>query len=176
MSRRGCETVAASKIAMADAGAQTNVHLPHVQNDIVWTASSLSPIVDTDEEGDGSDDEVAGTQWSGQYTSSGIGVDDIDLLDAQQMAQVFVGALTPEANWLDGDLNNDENADLTDAILTEAGLPLRLAARVGQRDVLSVDYRLLKPSMSSASQSLRMRRMRRSYAGHLEIGGLVSES
>jgi hypothetical protein len=41
--------------------------------------------------------------------------ENIDLLDAQQMAQVFVGSLTPEANWLDGDLNNDENADLTDA-------------------------------------------------------------
>jgi hypothetical protein len=31
------------------------------------------------------------------------------------MAQVFVGLLQPEANWLDGDLNGDENADLTDA-------------------------------------------------------------
>jgi len=31
------------------------------------------------------------------------------------MAQVFVGLLTPEPNWLDGDLNGDENADLTDA-------------------------------------------------------------
>jgi hypothetical protein len=33
------------------------------------------------------------------------------------MAQVFVGLLTPGANWLSGDLNNDENADLTDAQL-----------------------------------------------------------
>jgi uncharacterized membrane protein len=41
--------------------------------------------------------------------------ENVDLLDAQQMAQVFVGLLTPEANWLDGDLNRDENADLTDA-------------------------------------------------------------
>jgi hypothetical protein len=41
--------------------------------------------------------------------------ENVDLLDAQQMAQVFVGLLTPEANWLDGDLNGDENADLTDA-------------------------------------------------------------
>ena len=39
----------------------------------------------------------------------------INLTDAQQMAQVFVGLLTPESNWLDGDLNGDENADLTDA-------------------------------------------------------------
>jgi hypothetical protein len=31
------------------------------------------------------------------------------------MAQVFVGLVTPEANWLSGDLNGDENADLTDA-------------------------------------------------------------
>ncbi len=46
--------------------------------------------------------------------------ENIDLLDAQQMAQVFVGSLTPEANWLDGDLNNDENADLTDAQLLAA--------------------------------------------------------
>ncbi len=41
--------------------------------------------------------------------------ENVDLLDAQQMAQVFVGLLSPEANWLDGDLNGDENADLTDA-------------------------------------------------------------
>jgi hypothetical protein len=33
------------------------------------------------------------------------------------MAQVFVGLLSAEANWLDGDLNGDENADLTDAQL-----------------------------------------------------------
>jgi hypothetical protein len=46
--------------------------------------------------------------------------ENVDLLDAQQMAQVFVGLLTPEANWLDGDLNGDENADLTDAQLLAA--------------------------------------------------------
>ena len=45
---------------------------------------------------------------------------NVDLLDAQQMAQVFVGLLTPEANWLDGDLNGDENADLTDAQILAA--------------------------------------------------------
>ncbi len=43
--------------------------------------------------------------------------ENVDLLDAQQMAQVFVGSLTPESNWLTGDLNRDENADLTDAQL-----------------------------------------------------------
>jgi hypothetical protein len=43
--------------------------------------------------------------------------ENVDLLDAQQMAQVFVGLIQPEANWLDGDLNLDENADLTDAQL-----------------------------------------------------------
>ena len=43
--------------------------------------------------------------------------ENVDLADAQQMAQVFVGSLTPEANWLTGDLNRDENADLTDAQL-----------------------------------------------------------
>jgi hypothetical protein len=36
------------------------------------------------------------------------------------MAQVFVGLLTPEANWLDGDLNGDENSDLTDAQILAA--------------------------------------------------------
>jgi len=41
--------------------------------------------------------------------------ENVDLLDAQQMAQVFVGLIPPEANWLDGDLNGDENADLSDA-------------------------------------------------------------
>ncbi len=46
--------------------------------------------------------------------------ENVDLLDAQQMAQVFVGILTPEAGWLDGDLNGDENADLTDAQLLAA--------------------------------------------------------
>ncbi len=46
--------------------------------------------------------------------------ENIDLLDAQQMAQVFVGLLTPGANWLDGDLNGDENADLTDAQILAA--------------------------------------------------------
>ncbi len=46
--------------------------------------------------------------------------ENIDLLDAQQMAQVFVGLITPEANWLDGDLNGDENADLTDAQILAA--------------------------------------------------------
>jgi uncharacterized membrane protein len=41
--------------------------------------------------------------------------ENVDLTDAQLMAQVFVGLVTPEANWLSGDLNGDENADLTDA-------------------------------------------------------------
>jgi probable HAF family extracellular repeat protein len=45
---------------------------------------------------------------------------NIDLLDAQQMAQVFVGLITLQAEWLDGDLNGDENADLTDAQLLAA--------------------------------------------------------
>ncbi len=46
--------------------------------------------------------------------------ENIDLTDAQQMAQVFVGLITPEATWLSGDLNGDENADLTDAQLLAA--------------------------------------------------------
>jgi len=46
--------------------------------------------------------------------------ENVDLLDAQQMAQVFVGLISPEANWLDGDLNGDENADLTDAQILAA--------------------------------------------------------
>jgi subtilisin-like proprotein convertase family protein len=46
--------------------------------------------------------------------------ENVDLLDAQQMAQVFVGLITPGANWLDGDLNGDENADLTDAQILAA--------------------------------------------------------
>ena len=41
--------------------------------------------------------------------------ENIDLTDAQQMAQVFVGLLVPDPAWLSGDLNADENADLTDA-------------------------------------------------------------
>ncbi len=46
--------------------------------------------------------------------------ENVDLTDAQQMAQVFVGLIAPEAGWLDGDLNGDENADLTDAQLLAA--------------------------------------------------------
>jgi hypothetical protein len=46
--------------------------------------------------------------------------ENVDLLDAQQMAQVFVGSILPESGWLDGDLNGDENADLTDAQLLAA--------------------------------------------------------
>ncbi len=46
--------------------------------------------------------------------------ENVDLTDAQQMAQVFVGVIAPEAGWLDGDLNGDENADLTDAQLLAA--------------------------------------------------------
>ncbi len=46
--------------------------------------------------------------------------ENVDLTDAQQMAQVFVGLLVPEANWLDGDLNGDENFDLTDAQILAA--------------------------------------------------------
>ena len=41
--------------------------------------------------------------------------ESVDLLDAQNIAQVFVGMLTPGANWLTGDFNNDENVDLLDA-------------------------------------------------------------
>jgi hypothetical protein len=41
--------------------------------------------------------------------------ENTDLLDVQQMAQVFVGLLTREPHWLEGDVNGDENADLTDA-------------------------------------------------------------
>jgi ELWxxDGT repeat protein len=46
--------------------------------------------------------------------------ENVDLTDAQQMAQVFVGLLVPDPIWLDGDLNGDENADLTDAQILAA--------------------------------------------------------
>jgi hypothetical protein len=41
--------------------------------------------------------------------------ENIDLTDAQLMAQVAAGVITRDQSWLDGDLNGDENADLTDA-------------------------------------------------------------
>jgi hypothetical protein len=41
--------------------------------------------------------------------------ENVDLLDAQLMAQVAAGLITRDNNWLDGDLNRDGNADLTDA-------------------------------------------------------------
>ncbi len=46
--------------------------------------------------------------------------ENVDLLDAQQMAQVFVGLIPAQPGWLDGDLNLDENADLTDAQILAA--------------------------------------------------------
>jgi hypothetical protein len=71
----------------------------------------------------------------GQITGSSISINTLgpcdydfnqdenaDLLDAQQMAQVFVGLIPFESGWLSGDLNNDENADLTDAQLLAAYL------------------------------------------------------
>jgi hypothetical protein len=45
---------------------------------------------------------------------------EIDLADAHDMAAVFTGLRLSEPGWLDGDLNNDENADLTDAQLLAA--------------------------------------------------------
>jgi hypothetical protein len=41
--------------------------------------------------------------------------ENVDLTDAQQMAQVAAGLISPDPSWLSGDVNNDENADLTDA-------------------------------------------------------------
>jgi subtilisin-like proprotein convertase family protein len=41
--------------------------------------------------------------------------ENVDLTDAQLMAQVAAGLITADPSWLSGDLNNDENADLTDA-------------------------------------------------------------
>jgi len=46
--------------------------------------------------------------------------ENTDLIDAQQMAQVFVGLIINQPGWLDGDLNGDENADLADAQLLAA--------------------------------------------------------
>ncbi len=45
---------------------------------------------------------------------------EVDLADAHDMAAVFTGLRLSETNWLDGDLNGDENADLTDAQLLAA--------------------------------------------------------
>jgi outer membrane protein assembly factor BamB len=46
--------------------------------------------------------------------------ENVDLTDAQQMAQVASGVISPQPGWLDGDLNGDENADLTDAQILAA--------------------------------------------------------
>jgi hypothetical protein len=46
--------------------------------------------------------------------------ENVDLTDAQLMAQVAAGIITADPSWLSGDLNNDENADLTDAQLLAA--------------------------------------------------------
>jgi hypothetical protein len=46
--------------------------------------------------------------------------ENIDLTDAQQMAQVAAGIITADPSWLSGDLNRDENADLTDAQMLAA--------------------------------------------------------
>lgn len=39
----------------------------------------------------------------------------VDLTDAQDLAQVFVGLESAQDGWMDGDVNGDENADLADA-------------------------------------------------------------
>jgi hypothetical protein len=41
--------------------------------------------------------------------------ENVDLTDAQLMAQVAAGVITPDPSWLSGDLNGDENADISDA-------------------------------------------------------------
>jgi subtilisin-like proprotein convertase family protein len=41
--------------------------------------------------------------------------ENVDLTDAQLMAQVAAGIITADPSWLSGDMNGDENADLTDA-------------------------------------------------------------
>jgi hypothetical protein len=46
--------------------------------------------------------------------------ENVDLTDAQLMAQVAAGIITADPSWLDGDLNGDENADLTDAQILAA--------------------------------------------------------
>jgi hypothetical protein len=46
--------------------------------------------------------------------------ENVDLTDAQLMAQVAAGITTRDPLWLDGDLNGDENADLTDAQILAA--------------------------------------------------------
>jgi hypothetical protein len=46
--------------------------------------------------------------------------ENIDLSDAQLMAQVAAGIITASPFWLSGDLNGDENADLTDAQILAA--------------------------------------------------------
>jgi hypothetical protein len=38
-----------------------------------------------------------------------------DLLDAQNLAQVVVGLITPGPDWLEGDIDGSENVDLQDA-------------------------------------------------------------
>jgi hypothetical protein len=46
--------------------------------------------------------------------------ENVDLVDAQQMAQVAAGVITADPSWLSGDLNGDENADLADAQILAA--------------------------------------------------------
>jgi hypothetical protein len=48
------------------------------------------------------------------------GDENVDLTDAQLMAQVAAGVIIADPSWLDGDLNGDENADLTDAQILAA--------------------------------------------------------
>jgi len=55
-----------------------------------------------------------------------LGIPSPDLYDASSLSDVSddgrasAGLLAPEANWLDGDLNSDKNADLTDAQILAA--------------------------------------------------------
>jgi subtilisin family serine protease len=78
-----------------------------------WTISIIAAAVNVGPQGYAIaiTGDVAEVTCDGDFNQD----ENVDLLDAQQLAQVVVGIISPDPSWLDGDFNGDENVDLLDA-------------------------------------------------------------
>ena len=80
-----------------DASSQTNVKLPHTQNDIIWTASHLRPIIDEDEAKGDSDTDEEGPM-SKQEIKEGKSVNDIDALGEDEGSSVSMAPVASQVS------------------------------------------------------------------------------
>ena len=80
-----------------DASSQTNVKLPHTQNDIIWTASHLRPIIDEDEAKGDSDTDEEGPM-SKQEIKEGKSVNDIDVLGEDEGSSVSMAPVASQVS------------------------------------------------------------------------------